>query len=513
MKIVQPANDANLILPVPPSQGGTGTSTVFTQGSVVFAGPSGIYAQDNANLFFDDANNRLGVGTNVPVSMLDITGSGTAGLQVRLRAGVSGNNYIGFATTAGSTRNSIGYDSGVDGITFGDASGVQTVMKQGGLWGFGTNAPTHTLTLGSTSTGIAQYNTVDQTTNYERVRQYWTGNEFFLNTENGGTGTLRALYVGSGTNIGTTYDQSASITASSKIFTTVSTTGITGGAGLIANMGTLQAASGAQNYYGFTPTINQTVTAGANILYVSPFVQASGSGAQLLINAGTNSAANGTGTHTPVFTVSTAGIGFVSNRMGIGSGGTSPFSLLQLSGNNSTGSNYSVRGFGLSAEANTYTSTTSTGTVALTGAYTFGIPTLAASNATTLTKASNVYIDGAPAAGTNVTITSPYALHVGSGVTRHDGDVKLSTAGNGFYVAEGSNATMGTGTLSGGTLVVSTTKVTASSRIFLTDTGGGVLANIGSLYVSARSAGTSFTVSSSNALDTSTFNWIIFEPA
>lgn len=92
-------------------------------------------------------------------------------------------------------------------------------------------------------------------------------------------------------------------------------------------------------------------------------------------------------------------------------------------------------------------------------------------------------------------------------------DVKLGTAGNGLYVKEGTNATMGTGTLSGGTATISTTKVTANSRIFLTDAGGGVLANIGSLYVSARSVGASFTVTSNNALDTSNFYWLIVEPA
>lgn len=98
-------------------------------------------------------------------------------------------------------------------------------------------------------------------------------------------------------------------------------------------------------------------------------------------------------------------------------------------------------------------------------------------------------------------------------LTANNVDFKLSTAGNGIYIKEGTNATMGSGTLAGGTLVVNTTKVTASSRIFLTDSGGGVLANIGSLYISARTAGTSFTVSSSNALDTSTFSWMIVEPA
>ena len=48
------------------ANGGTGTSTAFTAGSVVFAGASGTYSQDNANFFWDDTNNRLGIGTATP---------------------------------------------------------------------------------------------------------------------------------------------------------------------------------------------------------------------------------------------------------------------------------------------------------------------------------------------------------------------------------------------------------------------------------------------------------------
>jgi len=44
------------------TSGGTGASTAFTQGSVVFAGASGVYAQDNANLFWDDTANALYLG-------------------------------------------------------------------------------------------------------------------------------------------------------------------------------------------------------------------------------------------------------------------------------------------------------------------------------------------------------------------------------------------------------------------------------------------------------------------
>jgi hypothetical protein len=47
-------------------------------------------------------------------------------------------------------------------------------------------------------------------------------------------------------------------------------------------------------------------------------------------------------------------------------------------------------------------------------------------------------------------------------------DVKVTVAGKGLFVKEGSNAKMGTAVLSSGTAVVSTTAVTATSRIFLT---------------------------------------------
>ena len=48
------------------------TITSATAGSVFFAGTSGVLAQDNSNLYFDDTNNRLGIGTSSPGSRLDV---------------------------------------------------------------------------------------------------------------------------------------------------------------------------------------------------------------------------------------------------------------------------------------------------------------------------------------------------------------------------------------------------------------------------------------------------------
>jgi hypothetical protein len=56
------------------TSGGTGTATAFTQGSVVFAGASGVYDQDNANLFFDNATNSLGIRTATPNEALTVSG-------------------------------------------------------------------------------------------------------------------------------------------------------------------------------------------------------------------------------------------------------------------------------------------------------------------------------------------------------------------------------------------------------------------------------------------------------
>lgn len=56
----------------------TGTITAasidggFTEGSVIFADSSGYLAEDNASLFFDNTNNRLGIGTTTPDTILQI---------------------------------------------------------------------------------------------------------------------------------------------------------------------------------------------------------------------------------------------------------------------------------------------------------------------------------------------------------------------------------------------------------------------------------------------------------
>jgi hypothetical protein len=92
-----------------------------------------------------------------------------------------------------------------------------------------------------------------------------------------------------------------------------------------------------------------------------------------------------------------------------------------------------------------------------------------------------------------------------------NGNISITAAGKGLKVKDGANATFGTGAvLVGGTLVVSTTAAITASAIFLqVSTTGGTQGHLSYTISNA----TSFTVTSTSGTDTSTFNWLIIDPA
>ena len=152
-------------------------------------------------------------------------------------------------------------------------------------------------------------------------------------------------------------------------------------------------------------------------------------------------------------------------NLGIGTGTTSPAAKLQLLGNGATSGTYSL--------------------------------IVTNSGGTTSTAALVVRDDSRVGIGTNAPAE---ALSVA-------GNVQMTTAGNKLKIATGPNASMGTATLVGGTVTVSTTAVSSSSTIFLTcDTPGGTQ---GFLSRGTIVNATSFVINSSSGTDTSTVNWII----
>ena len=78
------------------ANGGTGVSSAFTQGSVVFVGASGTYSQNNANFFWDNTNARLGIGTSSPSYKLDVNGT------LNLTGALTSNNTFSFTNTGAS---------------------------------------------------------------------------------------------------------------------------------------------------------------------------------------------------------------------------------------------------------------------------------------------------------------------------------------------------------------------------------------------------------------------------
>ena len=86
------------------AHGGTGTSTNFTAGSIVFAGATGAYAQNNSKFFWDNTNFRLGINTATPAVTIDITATDAIRVPVgngttERPTGVTG--YIRYNTDTG----------------------------------------------------------------------------------------------------------------------------------------------------------------------------------------------------------------------------------------------------------------------------------------------------------------------------------------------------------------------------------------------------------------------------
>lgn len=175
--------------------GGTGTSTQFTQGSVVFTGASGIYSQNNSQLFWDNSSNRLGIGTTTPVQKLDIVGT----------ANVSKAIFIGTTPNSWNTLYPIGlglgaYICGADANT--QLSLINNARYQSG-WKYVSSNKAALLNIGESNDGAFRFYTapvgvVGATFNFTQA--------MILNSS-GLTVSLNSLYVSMATGrvgIGTT---------------------------------------------------------------------------------------------------------------------------------------------------------------------------------------------------------------------------------------------------------------------------------------------------------------------
>lgn len=102
------------------ANGGSGTSTAFTQGSVIFAGASGVYSQDNSNFYWDNTNKVLALGTTPTTTdcHLELTANSGSGSAMRVQG-------WGFGAGWGSIYTPISDASSPQSIRFENAAGGQ----------------------------------------------------------------------------------------------------------------------------------------------------------------------------------------------------------------------------------------------------------------------------------------------------------------------------------------------------------------------------------------------------
>ena len=149
-----------------------GTSVLGSGNIAVVTSPSGVagaiqfsngsaFASDAANLFWDDTNNRLGVGTNAPTQALDVVGQGRFSDNILFTTDFKhigrdiNNSAISFGSINSNIQAKIStggnfnvYNSGVAQVRFNVSAGGQTTISGGGS----TSATTSLLVQNSAGT-------------------------------------------------------------------------------------------------------------------------------------------------------------------------------------------------------------------------------------------------------------------------------------------------------------------------------------------------------------------------
>jgi hypothetical protein len=463
--------------------GGTGTSTTFTQGSIVFAGASGNYNQNNSKLAWDNTNFRLGIGTAVPNTAIQVgpLGAGTD------------NILIGGTSSAGFMLNTQG--TGDLGTFYSEASNIVGI-------GF---SPTITVPSRSVfkvnKTGAATFGTSVSTDDNLIIQPYTGGSNLFAGTVTSADLTAARTY--------TLPNASGTVAVSASGNIALSSAGDISFTGVlpVVNGGT---GSSSQNWVDLTTT--QTV-AGAktfsNIITGNAGINISGAAGR--INESSNFATDiNTGTSTGTVTI--GGTGTQTISVGNGAG----VKTVNLGSNNSTSSTNILSGTTsgvLSLNASAGGSVTNIGTGSTTGTVTLGnasnqinLPRLTASKPVFTDASKNLTSTGTlgvDQGGTNLTSYTTGDILYASGSTTLS---KLDAVATGNALISGGTSTaplwgkIGLTTHVSGTLPVANGGTNSTA----TPTNGGIVYGDGSSY-QFTAAGTTGEVLKSTGAGTPTW--------
>lgn len=378
--------------------GASFTPTGFTTGSVVFAGASGVLAQDNTNFFWDDTNNYLGLGIAAPLVPLHVKGFTTLNgsrTTVALDSGTSTDpttiQFLNGAAIKWLVGNRAIATTPNDNFALLNAAGVTTFTStQVGNTGLGLTAPLIKLdVMESTNTGATNFESTSSTAN----ATYGLAISTLKNT-NASQGPFLQLW---GVASRFAYGLSSS---GNMIFrgTTSQVTDPVGTTNLLAlapegRVGINSSNPVESNYTLFLKSLS-TGSVGVGIRAIA---SQSANLVEWQNSAGT------------VLSAVDAG-GFLA----IGTSTTS--SMLTL--DKARTATPSATGSYINTGTNTFTdsSTAGSGTAAIMAFNAIGLPGLAATNSSvTTTNAYSLYLAGSPGKGTNNTVTNSIALGIAAG--------------------------------------------------------------------------------------------------
>lgn len=188
------------ILPV--GNGGTGTGTAFTTGSIVFAGASGVYSQDNANFFWDSTNHKLGIKNAAPTTELHVASTGATGADHGIFQEQNSTNTVGAVISGKKSRGTFGSKTA---ISSGDALANFGGFGHDGT-AYGSTSPDarfsiiaqENFTTSAHGTGIDVYTTRIGTITGLKMARFTAGGGFLLYDTTSQTNTFTQSYPSGG---------------------------------------------------------------------------------------------------------------------------------------------------------------------------------------------------------------------------------------------------------------------------------------------------------------------------
>jgi hypothetical protein len=518
-----------------------------TTGQVQFNSSGDMAA--SANFFWDNTNNRLGIGTGTPVAQLQV-GADSSNGRMYIDGSASGSNPL---TTSRPTVDNAQLVFGRLG-TSEDAGGIEFISSPAGSgYGWKMDAPDTTASSGSVD--LRFFRRANSATWTEAMRiQNASGNVAIGTTS---PGSLLTTYDGAAktaayTGVLHNVLDTSSTASVNKVGMDIESTGAWTGTSAINTGLVVNATGGTTNYAatfngGFVGIGSSSpvdildvfpkaaATSGfvdVHTGYAGPYFVGHEVGAgygaastsQAVFSAITDNTTgssnyffNGTTGASSVFNIRADGQGYFAGNVGIGS--SSPAAQLHIAGGKSAAA-WTTAGIGIRQDAATYTDTSSSGTVATNYVNVMGAPTLAANSTTTYTTAATLYVPQ-PITGTNVTLTGAYSIYTGSSI----GSIYIGGTNNAFGLSgAGPSAVMDVGSsFSTATLGTTVGRLLKVNGATLTDTVGSgaitqriassfsaptfaastaeTVANAATLYISdAPAAGTNVTITNPLAL-------------